>query len=97
MPETKLENVFFTLITSGLMIFLMGVYNVAIHTGGLRYSTFIYAAHSFRLNGLSGFCSHFLLPEGLQSGSLSRWRSRRTEQFLLFFAYKPLPSVLWCR
>lgn len=29
-PETKLENVFFTLITSGLMIFLMGVYNVAI-------------------------------------------------------------------
>lgn len=29
--ETKLENVFFTLITSGLMIFLMGVYNVAIH------------------------------------------------------------------
>ena len=30
-PETKLENVFFTLITSGLMIFLMCVYNVAIH------------------------------------------------------------------
>lgn len=49
MPKTKLENAFFTLITSGLMIFIMGVYNVAIHTGGLKYSTFVYAAHSFLL------------------------------------------------
>ena len=39
MPKIKLENAFFILITSGLMIFIMGVYNVAIHTGGLKYST----------------------------------------------------------
>ncbi len=43
MPKTKLENAFFTLITSGFMIFIMGVYNTAVHTGGLKYSTFVYA------------------------------------------------------
>ena len=55
MPKTKFENVFFTFITSGLMIFLMGVYNTAIHTGGLKYSTFLYAAHSFLIEWLIGF------------------------------------------
>ncbi len=37
------------------MIFLMGVYNVAIHTGGLKYSTFLYAAHSFLSEWIIGF------------------------------------------
>ena len=60
-PETKLENVFFTLITSGLMIFLMGVYNVAIHTGGLRYLPFLYAAHSFPFEWLIGFLLAFFI------------------------------------
>ena len=55
MPKTKFENAFFTLITSGLMIFIMGVYNVAIHTGGLKYSTFVYAAHSFLPEWIIGF------------------------------------------
>ena len=35
MPKTKFQEFIFTLITSGCMIFIMGVYNVAIHTGGL--------------------------------------------------------------
>ena len=61
MPKTKLENAFFTLITSGLMIFIMGVYNIAIHTGGLKYSTFIYAAHSFLLEWLIGFFFAFFI------------------------------------
>ena len=31
----KWHEVLFTVVTSGLMIYLMGVYNVALHTGGL--------------------------------------------------------------
>ena len=31
MPKTKFQEFIFTLITSGCMIFIMGVYNVAIH------------------------------------------------------------------
>lgn len=61
MPKTKLENAFFTLITSGLMIFIMGVYNVALHTGGLKYSIFVYAAHSFLLEWLIGFLLAFFI------------------------------------
>lgn len=61
MPKTKLENAFFTLITSGLMIFIMGVYNTAVHTGGLKYSTFVYASHSFLLEWLIGFLIAFFI------------------------------------
>ena len=61
MPRTRLENVIFTLITSGLMIFFMGVYNVAVHTGGLKYSTFIYAAHSFLVEWIIGFFLAFFV------------------------------------
>ena len=61
MPKTKLENAFFTLITSGFMIFIMGVYNTAVHTGGLKYSTFVYAAHSFLPEWLIGFLLAFFI------------------------------------
>ena len=61
MTKTKLENAFFTLITSGYMIFIMGVYNTAVHTDGLRYSTFVYAAHSFLPEWLIGFLLAFFI------------------------------------
>lgn len=49
MPKTKLESFFFTLLTSGVMIYWMGVYNTALHTGGLTYAAFGKAAHTFPL------------------------------------------------
>ena len=36
MPKTKFQEFIFTLITSGCIIFIMGVYNVAIHTGNRK-------------------------------------------------------------
>ena len=61
MPKTKFENIFFNFITSGLMIFIMGVYNVAVHTGGLKYLTFIYALHSFLPEWIIGFFLAFFI------------------------------------
>ena len=41
MPQTKYEEFVFTLMTSGVMIFIMGVYNIALNTGGLSGTTFV--------------------------------------------------------
>ncbi len=61
MFKNKWHEVLFTLVTSGLMIYLMGVYNIALHTGGLQYSTFLHAARSFPLEWLIGFlCAFFI-------------------------------------
>ena len=61
MFQTKWEEGAFTVVTSGLMIYMMGVYNVALHTGGLQYRTFALAAHSFPLEWLIGFlCAFFI-------------------------------------
>lgn len=59
MPKNKLEEFVFTLITSGFMIFIMGVYNVAINTRELKYSTFSQSFHSFPLEWLLGFIFAF--------------------------------------
>lgn len=55
MFKSKLEEGIFTVVTSGLMIFIMGVYNVSLHTGGLAYSTFAHALRSFPLEWAAGF------------------------------------------
>ena len=61
MPKTKFQEFIFTLITSGCMIFIMGVYNVAIHTGGLQAATFKHALHSFPLEWFIGLlCTFFI-------------------------------------
>ena len=61
MFKNKWHEVLFTLVTSGLMIYLMGVYNIALHTGGLQYSTFLHAFFSFPLEWLFGFlCAFFI-------------------------------------
>ena len=61
MPKTKFQEFIFTLITSGSIIFIMGVYNVAIHTGGLQATTFSHALHSFPLEWFIGFlCAFFI-------------------------------------
>ena len=61
MPKTKFQEFIFTLITSGCIIFIMGVYNVAIHTGGLQATTFSHALHSFPLEWFIGFlCAFFI-------------------------------------
>ena len=76
MFKSKWHEVLFTLITSGLMIYLMGVYNVALHTGGLQYSTFLHAAFSFPLEWLFGFlCAYFI--------------ASRTSKYFAFKVAKP--------
>lgn len=61
MFSKKYQEVLFTLLTSGLMIYFMGVYNVALHSGGLQWSTFAHAALSFPLEWLIGFlCALFI-------------------------------------
>lgn len=51
----------FTLLTSGIMIYIMGVYNVALHSGGLKYATFALAAKNFLLEWAIGFLLAFFV------------------------------------
>lgn len=61
MFQKKYQEVLFTLLTSGLMIFCMGLYNVALHTGGLQWNTFAITARSFPLEWIIGYlCALFL-------------------------------------
>ena len=61
MPRTKFQEFFFTLITSGAMIYLMGVYNIAINHGGMLNVTLAMTVHTFPIEWLIGFiCAFFI-------------------------------------
>ena len=58
MPKTKFQEFIFTLITSGCMIFIMGVYNVTIHTGVLQATAF---KHALQILVVGPFCRFIFL------------------------------------
>ena len=45
MPQTKLQNVVYTIIMAVIMVYGMIVYNVALNTGGVTNATFVMALH----------------------------------------------------
>lgn len=45
MPQTKLQNVVYTVIMAIIMVYGMIVYNVALNTGGVTNATFAMALH----------------------------------------------------
>ena len=82
MPKTKFQEFIFTLITSGCMIFIMGVYNVAICTGGLQAATFKHALHSFPLEWFIGLLCAFFIAS-------------RTSKYFAFRVAKPIDRPIF--
>ena len=97
MQKTKFQEFIFTFITSGCMIFIMGVYNIAIHTGELQAATFKHALHSFPLEWFIGFSVHSSLPAKRPNTSHSAWQNQLTDQSSSSSASRPSQSVQWCR
>lgn len=61
MFKNKKQECLFTAMTSGLMIYIMGVYNSAIHSGGLEYASFGRALKTFPVKWAIGFVLAFFL------------------------------------
>lgn len=61
MPKNKVQEVVFTLLNSGVMIFIMGVYNVSINMGGLSSASIIAETKHFPFEWLIGFFLAFFL------------------------------------
>lgn len=97
MFQKKYQEVLFTLLTSGLMIFCMGLYNVALHTGGLQWSTFAVTARSFPLEWCVGFlCAPFFA--GRMAPKLAfRVACPGDCSILSSSVSKPSPYVSWFR
>ena len=94
MPKTKFQEFIFTFITSGCMIFIMGVYNVAIHTGELQAAISVISS---KLYNLIGFSVHSSLPTKRPNTSHSAWQNQLTDQSSSSSASRPSQSVQWCR
>lgn len=54
MPKTKFQEFIFTMMTPGVMIFCMGVYNASLSLGALQAAAFRQAARSFPMEWLIG-------------------------------------------
>ena len=65
MPQTKLQNVVYTLIMACVMVYGMIVYNVALNTGGVTNQTFLAALHEMPIMVPAAFVLEFFCVEKL--------------------------------
>ena len=65
MPQTKAQNVFFTLLMALVMVYAMICYNIALATGGLRNEVFLMALHELIIMWPVAFVLEFFVVERL--------------------------------
>ena len=65
MPQTKFQNVIFTIIMACIMVYGMIVYNVALNTGGVTNDTFFMALHEMPIMVPIAFILEFFVVEKL--------------------------------
>ena len=65
MPQTKLQNVVYTIIMAVVMVYGMIVYNVALNTGGVTNATFVMALHEMPIMVPVAFVLEFFVVEHL--------------------------------
>ena len=65
MPQTKIQNVAYTIIMAVVMVYGMIVYNVALNTGGVTNATFVMALHEMPIMVPVAFVLEFFVVEHL--------------------------------
>ncbi len=65
MPQTKLQNVVYTIIMAIIMVYGMIVYNVALSTGGVTNATFVMALHEMPIMVPIAIVLEFFIVEKL--------------------------------
>lgn len=65
MPKTKIEKLFFTLITAWMMVYVMTVYNTVLATGRFSNSTFLVALKSMWIEFVIIFLCAFFISSKL--------------------------------
>ena len=61
MPQTKFQDVVYTIIMVCIMVYAMVCYNVAIDMGGLSNEVFLIALHELPIMGTIGFILEFFI------------------------------------
>lgn len=83
MPQTKFQDVVYTIIMVCIMVYAMVCYNVAIDMGGLSNEVFLIALHELPIMGTIGFILEFfiivILPRNWHFVSLTL---QKTDQLL---------------
>ncbi len=65
MPQTKFQDVVYTIIMVCVMVYAMVCYNVAIDMGGLSNEVFLIALHELPIMGAIGFILEFFIVGNL--------------------------------
>ena len=85
MPQTKFQNVVFTIIMAAIMVYGMIVYNVALNTGGVTNQTFLMALHEMPIMVPIAFVLEFFVVEKLATRlAFSFMRPTDRPQFITY-------------
>lgn len=65
MPKTKFQNIIFTIMMAGLMVYAMICYNVSLNRGGMSNQVFLLAFHELYIMWPAAFLLEFFIVDTL--------------------------------
>ena len=96
MPQTKFQNVVFTVIMALIMVYGMIVYNVALNTGGVTDQTFLMALHELPIMAPSAFVLEFFVVEKLATRlAFTFMRPTDRPQFITYATMSLIATLLF--
>lgn len=73
MPQTRLQNIVYTIIMAIIMVYGMIVYNVALSTGGVTNATFGMALHELPIMAPIAMILEYFIVEKLATKLAFTW------------------------
>ena len=96
MPQTKFQNVVFTVIMALIMVYGMIVYNVALNTGGVTDQTFLMALHELPIMAPIAFVLEFFVVERLAKALAFRMVKPTDRPIVIILAISTMIVCIMC-
>ena len=96
MPQTKFQNVVYTIIMAVIMVYGMIVYNVALNTGGVTNATFLMALHEMPIMVPIAFVLEFFVVERMAKALAFRMVKPTDRPIVIILAISTMIVCIMC-
>ena len=96
MPQTKFQNVVYTIIMAVIMVYGMIVYNVALNTGGVTNATFLMALHEMPIMVPIAFVLEFFVVERMAKALAFRFVKPTDRPIVIILAISTMIVCIMC-
>ena len=96
MPKTLFQNIFFTLMMSFLMVYVMVCYNIALNMGGMSNEIFLMAFGEMKIMWPVAFLLEFFVVDKMAHALAFRIVTPKDRQIVIVLAISAMIVCIMC-